>query len=110
MPCVRNNVSRIARNNLKSNSLRGRCGDDQVGARALGLGQDGGPRAVDLEPERAAVRQAGTPAASGQLGGTGAGRESRWSAPLCGYVEQISPKVLCGKGFAVQLHITEYLT
>ena len=44
-------------------SLRGRCGNDQVGARAVGLGPAGGSGAVDLETERAAVRQAGTPAA-----------------------------------------------
>ena len=58
-------------------SLHGRCGDDQVGACDSGPGPAGGSLAVDLETERAAVRQAGTSAAGGQPGGTFAGRESR---------------------------------
>ena len=70
-------------------SLRGRCGDDQVGARAVGLGPARGSGAVDLETERAAVRQAGTPTASAR-------RNLRWArVPLVG------PALwLCGVNFA----------
>ena len=67
--------------------LRGRCGDDQVGALIAGPGP---ARLGALERsiwERAAVRQAGTLVAWGQPGGTFAGRESRRPAPHGSYVE-----------------------
>ena len=63
-------------------SLRGRCGDDQVGASDAGPGPAGGFGAVDLETERAGLRQAG--------------RNLRWArVPLTGPALEF-----CGLNFA----------